>query len=63
VELAAQDPERARVVELRFFGGLTFEEIAEVLEVSPSTAKRGWESARLWLLWRLRGGYADEASR
>jgi DNA-directed RNA polymerase specialized sigma24 family protein len=55
VELAAQDPEQARIVELRYFGGLTFEEIGRVLEISPSAAKRGWATARLWLLWRLRG--------
>jgi RNA polymerase sigma factor (TIGR02999 family) len=55
-ELAAQDPEQARIVELRYFGGLTFEEIAEVLGTSVSTAKRAWGSARVWLHWRLRAG-------
>jgi len=53
-ELAHQDPKQARVVELRYFGGLTFDEIAEVLDISPSAAKRDWETARLWLNWRLR---------
>jgi RNA polymerase sigma factor (TIGR02999 family) len=52
-ELAALDAEQARVVELRFFGGLTFEEIAEALEMSPAAAKRTWSSARLWLRWHL----------
>jgi RNA polymerase sigma factor (TIGR02999 family) len=53
-ELAAQDPRQARVVELRYFGGLTFEEIAEALDTSSSAAKRDWATARLWLQWRLR---------
>ena len=43
------DPELARVVELRAFGGLTIEEAAYVLEVSPSTAKRDWRTAKAWL--------------
>ena len=55
-ELAEQDPEQARLVELRYFGGMTFDEIATVLGTSASGAKRAWTSARLWLLWRLRGG-------
>ena len=53
-ELARLDAEQARVVELRYFGGLTFEEIAEATATSVSTAKRSWSSARLWLQWRLR---------
>ena len=53
-ELAALDVEQARVVELRYFGGLTFDEIAEATGTSVSTAKRSWASARLWLQWRLR---------
>lgn len=53
-ELAALDVEQARVVELRYFGGLTFNEIAEATGTSVSTAKRSWTSARLWLQWRLR---------
>ncbi len=48
-KLAATAPQRARLVELRFFGGLTIEETAEVLEVSPATVKRGWTLARAWL--------------
>ena len=47
--LAVADPERARLVELRFFGGLTIEETAEVLGVSPATVKRNWTVARGWL--------------
>ncbi len=47
--LAAMDPRQARVVELRFYAGLTVEEVAEVLEISPATVKREWSSARAWL--------------
>jgi len=47
--LAELDPERARLVELRYFGGLSIEEAAEVLEVSPATLKRHWNTARAWL--------------
>jgi RNA polymerase sigma factor (TIGR02999 family) len=47
--LAAVDPERAKLVELRFFAGLTLPEAAECLGVSPSTADRGWKYARAWL--------------
>ena len=43
------DPQQARVVELRFFGGLTVEETAEVLGISPRTVKRDWAVARAWL--------------
>lgn len=47
--LAAAEPGLARLVELRFFGGLTLEEAAEVLDISPRTAKRHWSYARAWL--------------
>jgi RNA polymerase sigma-70 factor (ECF subfamily) len=49
------DPRGAAVVELRFFTGLTYEEIAETLEISRATAVRDWESARLWLAREIRG--------
>jgi RNA polymerase sigma factor (TIGR02999 family) len=49
VELAELDPRQARVVELRFFGGLTVEETAEVLGISTGTVKREWSMARAWL--------------
>ena len=52
-ELAALDPQQTQIVELRFFGGLTIEEASEVLEISPATTKREWESAKLWLRRRL----------
>ncbi|MFO0840541.1 MAG: sigma-70 family RNA polymerase sigma factor [Phycisphaerae bacterium] len=48
-ELAEVDPELARLVELRFFGGLSVEETANVLKVSPRTVKRHWTVARGWL--------------
>ena len=46
-------PRQARVVELRYFGGLTEEEIAEVLDIAPRTVRRDWEFARLWLARQL----------
>lgn len=48
-KLAALDPQQSRVVELKFFGGLTIEEIAEVLGISPATIKREWSLAKAWL--------------
>lgn len=48
--LAAVSAERARLVELRFFVGLTVEETADVLKISPATVKRQWDVARAWLL-------------
>ena len=53
VELAKLDPEQARIVELRFFGGLSVEETAEVTKVSPATVKRYWRSARAFFIRRL----------
>ena len=47
--LAKLDPQQSRVVELRFFGGLSIEETARVMEISPATVKRDWATARLWL--------------
>ena len=52
--LAAQDPRRAQVIELRFFGGLSVEETAEALGVSPQTVMRDWRLARAWLAVELR---------
>lgn len=49
-ELAERDEEKARIVELRFFGGLDREEIAEVLDISSATVTRRWRSARAWLI-------------
>lgn len=47
------DPRQARIVELRFFSGLTVEETAKILEVSPDRVKREWRTARLWLAKEL----------
>jgi RNA polymerase sigma factor (TIGR02999 family) len=51
--LAEFDPQQARVVELKFFGGLSSEETAEVLKISPSTVKRDWALAKAWLYQEL----------
>jgi len=48
-ELAKLDPQRGRIVELRFFGGLSIEETSTALNLSPMTVKRHWATARLWL--------------
>lgn len=53
------DPELGRLVELRFFTGLTVEEAARVLEVSPRTVKRSWRTAKLWLQRELEGRSDD----
>jgi RNA polymerase sigma factor (TIGR02999 family) len=53
--LATLDERKARVVELRFFGGLSMDEIAEVLEVSRSTVEREWSFARAWLFDAIEG--------
>jgi RNA polymerase sigma factor (TIGR02999 family) len=53
IELAAIDPRKSQVVELRFFGGLTAAETAEVLHVAPDTVLRDWQFAKVWLLQRL----------
>jgi RNA polymerase sigma factor (TIGR02999 family) len=57
--LADIDAEQARIVELRFFGGLTIEESAQALGVSPATVKRHWTMARAWLQREVSGGAAD----
>jgi RNA polymerase sigma factor (sigma-70 family) len=54
IELAEFDPDQAKLVELRYFGGLTIEETAEVMGVSPATVKREWSIARAWLFDRVR---------
>jgi RNA polymerase sigma factor (TIGR02999 family) len=59
--LAAIDPRRSRVVELRFFGGLSVEETAEVLRVSPETVLRDWKVAKAWLGREMSGEKRDEA--
>jgi RNA polymerase sigma factor (TIGR02999 family) len=53
--LAALDAEQARIVELRFFGGLSVEETAEALSISPATVKRHWTMAKAWLTREMEG--------
>ncbi len=57
--LTALDPNQAQLVELRFFGGLSVEETAEVMGVSPATVKRSWSSARAFLHREITGGSLD----
>lgn len=59
--LAGLDPRRSQVVELRFFGGLSVAETADVLDVSPETVMRDWKLARAWLRRELLHGDADDA--
>jgi RNA polymerase sigma factor (TIGR02999 family) len=58
--LAKFDARQSRIVELRFFGGLTIEETAEALAVSPATVKVDWNMAKAWLRREIGGGDADE---
>jgi RNA polymerase sigma-70 factor, ECF subfamily len=54
-ELEKVDPQQSRIIELRYFGGLTVEETAEVLQISPRTVAREWAMARAWLYRNLTG--------
>jgi RNA polymerase sigma factor (TIGR02999 family) len=58
--LAMRDSRKSQIVELRFFGGLTVDETAEVLKISPRTVKREWSLARAWLYCELTQGEAPE---
>jgi RNA polymerase sigma factor (TIGR02999 family) len=55
--LAVIDPRKSRVVEMKFFGGLTVEETAEILQISGDTVRRDWRLAKIWLLRELRGSH------
>ncbi len=55
-QLAVLDARKSRVVEMKFFGGLNVEEIAEVLKITPKTVTRDWQFARMWLARELAGG-------
>lgn len=58
--LAALDPRQSQVIEMRFFGGLSVEETAEALNVSPGTVRRDWSLAQAWLRREMkRGGDGD----
>jgi RNA polymerase sigma-70 factor (ECF subfamily) len=56
--LAALDARQCQIVELRFFGGLSIEEAAQIVDISPATAKRDWATARLWLHHEITEGSA-----
>ena len=59
--LAAIDPRKSQIIEMRFFGGLTAEETAEVLKVSPDTVLRDWKLAKVWLHRELSRGVTHDA--
>jgi RNA polymerase sigma factor (TIGR02999 family) len=59
-QFAAHDPQKARLVELRFFGGLTLAQAAECLDISLSSADRAWRYARAWLYAAMAGGDSRE---
>ena len=59
--LAALNPRQSQVVELRYFGGLTEEEVAEVVKISPRTVRSDWRLAKAWLYRELRRGVDDDA--
>jgi RNA polymerase sigma-70 factor (ECF subfamily) len=61
VALAAVDPRKSQVVEMRFFGGLSVEETAEALHVSVDTVMRDWKLAKAWLLRELKGHASSES--
>ena len=60
-ELASVDEQQSRIVELKYFGGLTNEEIAELLGISVSTTKREWNVAKAWLSRQIKRGYRGKA--
>jgi RNA polymerase sigma factor (TIGR02999 family) len=59
--LAQRDEQQVRIVEMRYFGGLTIKETAEVLKISPATVKRDWNMAKAWLSREMRRGVRGEA--
>jgi RNA polymerase sigma-70 factor (ECF subfamily) len=61
ISLEAVDPRKCQVVELRFFGGLTIDETAEVMQASHATIERDWTTARAWLYREISRGNQDEA--
>ena len=61
--LARLDPRKVQVVEMRFFGGLSVEETAEVLKVSPATVMRDWNTAKAWLHREFTGGQPMNSGR
>lgn len=62
-DLAKLDEQQSRIVELRFFGGLAIEEVAEALDISPSTVKRDWNVAKAWLTRQMKKGNRGNSGR
>jgi len=62
-QLAELDAQQSRIVELRYFAGLTVEETAAVLEISPATVKREWSMARAWLSRQIKRGEGGHKAR
>jgi len=62
-QLAQRDPQQGRIVELRYFAGLTVEETAAVLDISPATVKRDWSMARAWLSRQIKRGEGGNKGR
>jgi RNA polymerase sigma factor (TIGR02999 family) len=60
-DLAKLDPQQSRIVELRFFGGLSIEEAGHVLGISPATVKRDWATAKAWLYHQMNRSTANDA--
>ena len=60
-ELTEMDPRKSQIVEMKFFGGLTTEEVAEVLKVTSRTVEREWRKAKAWLNRTLSKGATNEA--
>ncbi len=58
--LESVDPQKGKIVELRYFGGLSVDETAEVLDISPRTVRREWQRSRAWLYKMITEGVADE---
>ena len=58
--LETVDPQKSKIVELRYFGGLSIEETAEVLDISPRTVRREWQRSKVWLYRLITEGTADE---
>jgi RNA polymerase sigma factor (TIGR02999 family) len=58
--LEGLDPQKGKIIELRYFGGLSIEEAAEVLHISPRTVRREWQRAKAWLYRMMTEGIEDE---
>jgi RNA polymerase sigma-70 factor, ECF subfamily len=61
--LESVDPQKSKIVELRYFGGLSVDETAEVLNISPRTVRREWQRSKAWLLRLITEGLTDETRR